>query len=753
MNEPQRTQQTVAGLLFLCFLLYFWELGQIPFYNYEESKEALIVWEMVNDGGLILPLRNGIEIPLKPPLFHWCGAFIAWISGKANEFAVRSPSAFFSTGSVLLIFFFGQRFWQWRVGLLAALVAATSPEWLRWATYARSDMVLVFFLTAAGLLFFRVWEERALYRRTLYLFYLCVGLATLAKGPLGIVLPSLVAIVFLTVSRDLRFLRQMHLMEGALIVAVVAVSWYVLALEHAGWEFFRRQILNENVYRFFDSEQGGPSRDHAWYYYLPALCAGMFPWSLFFPALVHFLYRAREEWRNPKVRYLLVWVITGLSFFTLASGKRTNYLLPLYPPIALLFASWWEELVAGNLASSVLAKRLARVNAFVLCAVFALLVLFLTAHSAGFDLDHIVSPFLHPRDRDNIPLVAYSLQSQFFVVLIWLLMLAFSIGWYLKGLRTDQWMSVFAALMVATSSSLYFTNALFHPLLAWERTYKPFMLGVRSAVKNAPLYFYKDAYDYGAIFYANRHIPMYTQAFSPDLITLKTEEDSASPTYLLMWEEDWQTLSATDSRFEHLVTSEGRGPDKKHRLVLAAFMPGRDHKPERDGDNNPALPEPAVKPLESQVQAAESPPALAPPAPDVQQGIATEAAHAEGPNTTPPPPAGKDSPVQSTQEEATIAVPGTEPTLAQPEEDEDENEVEAEAALQGAAKHTRSVKSRKRSGHHAKRGHRKAAAHHKSKTPHSTAHARHRTALTPLFNEQQGLTNRLTVYLCAPRLG
>jgi len=123
MNEPQRTQQTVAGLLLLCFLLYFWELGQIPFYNYEESKEALIVWEMVNDGGWVLPLRNGTEIPLKPPLFHWCGALIAWISGKANEFAVRSPSAFFSTGSVLMIFFF----------LLLPVNGHTRAEWL-WLT-------------------------------------------------------------------------------------------------------------------------------------------------------------------------------------------------------------------------------------------------------------------------------------------------------------------------------------------------------------------------------------------------------------------------------------------------------------------------------------------------------------------------------------------------------------------------------------------------------------------------------------------
>jgi len=577
MNEPKRTQQTVAGLLLLCFLLYFWELGQIPFYNYEESKEALIVWEMVNEGGWILPLRNGTEIPLKPPLFHWCGALIALISGKVNEFAVRSPSAFFSTGSVLMVFFFGQRFWNWRIGLLASLVLATSPEWTRWATYARSDMALVFFLTAAGLMFFRLWEERAAQPRTFYLFYLFVGLATLAKGPLGIVVPGLVILTFLATSKDLHFLRQMRLLQGATIVAVVAASWYLLALNQAGWEFFHNQILNENIYRFFDSEQGGPSRDHAWYYYGPALCAGMFPWSLFFPALIHFLYRSRQELRDPKLRYLLVWFLTSMVFFTLASGKRTNYILPLYPAVALLFAVWWEALVEDTITSSVLATRLARVNAFVLSAIFALILLFLIAHSAGFDLDHLVSPFLHPRDRENLPLVAYSLQSQFPVVVIWLLIMAFATIWYFWGLKKDQWMYVFSALTVTASSSLYFTNALFHPILARERTYKPFMLGVRSTVKNAPLYFYKDAYDYGAIFYANRHIPSLTD----DLSTLKIHEDTESPYYLLMWEKDWQALATnSDHQLEYLVTSEGKGPDKRNRLVLVTLLPNRD--PQQD---------------------------------------------------------------------------------------------------------------------------------------------------------------------------
>ncbi|MBI3301745.1 MAG: hypothetical protein HYZ72_06670, partial [Deltaproteobacteria bacterium] len=327
-----------------------------------------------------------------------------------------------------------------------------------------------------------------------------------------------------------------------------------------------------------ENEQGGPSRDHSWYYYVPALCAGMLPWSLFFPALVHFLYHSRGEARDQKLRYPLVWCLTGLVFFSLASGKRSNYLLPLYPAVALLLGVWWQELVEGTLASAALVKRLARVCAFVLCAGFALGVLILIAHSAGFDLDHVVTPFLHPRDQANLPLVAYSLQSQFPVVVVWLAMLTLATGWYFWGLRRDQWMYVFAALTVAASSSLYFTNALFHPLLARERTYKPFMLGVRSTVKNAPLYFYKDAYDYGAIFYANRRIP----AYDDDLSRLSVGGTANTPLYLLMWEEDWQTLAAsTNKRLEYLVTSEGKGPDKKHRLVLAALLPGHDKRTEQ----------------------------------------------------------------------------------------------------------------------------------------------------------------------------
>ena len=292
MPETRRTRRTVGGLLLLCFLLYFWELGRIPFYNYEESKEALIVWEIVNDGGWILPRRNGTEMPLKPPLFHWIGAGISLLGGQVSEFAVRAPSAVAASAAVVLTFFCGQAWWSWRVGLFAALILATSPEWARWAIHARSDMLLVFFMTAAMLSFFQLWQDRASRRSLVYVFYASLGLAILAKGPLGFLLPVLVIVAFLAERRDFQFIRKMKLAGGSLVMVVIAASWYVLATAQGGGEFVSRQILDENVFRFFASDQGGPSRDHSFYYYVPTLCAGMLPWSLFFPALIYALYRS-----------------------------------------------------------------------------------------------------------------------------------------------------------------------------------------------------------------------------------------------------------------------------------------------------------------------------------------------------------------------------------------------------------------------------------------------------------------------------
>ncbi len=127
------------------------------------------------------------------------------------------------------------------------------------------------------------------------------------------------------------------------------------------------------------------------------------------------------------------------------------------------------------------------------------------------------------------------------------------------------------------------------------------MLGVRSMVQDAPLYFYHPASDYGAIFYADRRIPEVSQHALQQ--PSDAEHYSSYPgagqgdapqtdaaLYLLIRETDWPELSESQPHLERLVTSEGKGPDKKHRLVLAAWLP----RPEQNGETgSPVLPAPS----------------------------------------------------------------------------------------------------------------------------------------------------------------
>ena len=563
MSETRRTRLVTAGLLSLCVLLYVADLGRIPLYNYEESKEALLVWEMVNRGGWILPLRNGVEQPVKPPLFHWLGALVSLAGGRVGEFSVRFPSALAATAAVLATFLFGRAVWNWRVGLLAALMLATCPEWVRWAIRARSDMLLVFFVTAAQFLFFRVFEERATRPRTLYMLYAAVGLAILAKGPQGALLPGLVALVFLWRAGDLGLLRHLRLGHGAAIVAGIALSWYLPALVQGGGEFFQRQILDENVFRFFSSDAGGPSRRHSLFYYLPTVFVGTLPWSLFFPAVAVFACRSTPS--DDRQRYLVCWLAVEFLFFTLASGKRSNYILPAYPALALLAALWWQAAVDRLPAVSPRVRCACRRGALGLGGCAGIAVVALLAHATGlFDLAAAVAPMLHPRDRANLPLISQNVQTMFPAVAILLGLLAAGTGWFVRAAGRDDWLHAFGALAVSSATVLYFTNALFHPLLAGERTYKPFMLGVRATVRDAPLYFYGDASDYGAIFYADRRVPNLPESGIP--------EPGDNGVYLLVRERDWPQFSERHPHVRRLGISRGKGPHKRHRLVLAAAL-------------------------------------------------------------------------------------------------------------------------------------------------------------------------------------
>ena len=542
--------RAILFLLAICFGLFLWQLGALPFFERGEPREALVVWEMRSTGNWILPSINGEYIPFKPPLFHWLAVLVTIVVGRVDEFTVRFPSALLGTLGVLMTYYVGERLWARKAGLVAAVVLATSFEWWQAATITQVDMTLAFSISAALMLFYFLYrEERSRAARSLVLALL-LALGTLAKGPLGVAVPLFVILLFLWLQHDLGFLKKLPLAAGAMIFLLVAGSWYGLAFVQGGWSFFQRQIVDETVLTGI----GSYGHHQPFYYFIPVLFQNTLPWSLFFPGLAVFLYQRRHSLAEDHLLYLLVWFAGVFFFFSVTLGKRGVYILPLYPAMALLFGAWWSLLEQGKVGGVKLTQWIGGLYALSwgIVVITAFSIFFLGAFGLR---DRLLIFFVEK--FGNLPLVSHSLRLHSFAPGIGLML---SVAWLfllVRFLVKKNWAGFFGCLTVIALAQILFLKHAYYPYFADQRTMKPFMSRVVQKVDpGASLLFYR-AFDYGAVFYARRHIPSYTM----------NSLGSKLPYFLLMWEEDFKRLSANND-FQVLDISEGRGPAARHRLLL-----------------------------------------------------------------------------------------------------------------------------------------------------------------------------------------
>src|SRR5919108_6175179 len=188
-------------LVALCGLLYFPYLNATPFFDKGEPREALAVQDIVQRGEWLFPLKRATAIPSKPPLFHWSAALTAKIAGQLNEETIRFPSALYATLGVLILYLLGQKLYGRQVALLGAAILATTSIYADQALSARVDMTLCFVVTASLALFYSLQRGFLISQVWHYAFYALVGIGTLAKGPLGVVLPAVVIGPFVALKR------------------------------------------------------------------------------------------------------------------------------------------------------------------------------------------------------------------------------------------------------------------------------------------------------------------------------------------------------------------------------------------------------------------------------------------------------------------------------------------------------------------------------------------------------------------------
>jgi 4-amino-4-deoxy-L-arabinose transferase-like glycosyltransferase len=385
-------------------VVFFTFLGSTALWDEDEPLYASCAREMMDRGDWVVPVFNGRMFPDKPPLMFWLMIAGFELFGQ-NEFAARFFSAVLGVGTALLTYHLGRLLFNSRVGLWSGLIVASSIIFTVSARAATVDSALAFVTTLAMLCF--VWAMRVqgsgvsgqgnselgtqneeqgtignrfcvlrsafcVHPSSLipYLFflllYLCLGVAILAKGPIGFLLPMAVMgfylmivkvrcdnnsqlsnkwLALLNIFRPMNFLKslwQLRPITGIIVMLAVALPWYIMVGMRTDGAWLEQFFAKFNWRPFTQPILGhsGPI-----WYYIPAILIGFFPWSAFLgPAAIDTVRRVRDRdpWRDS---YLLLscWFGVFFVFWSICSTKLPHYVLPAYPALALLTGGFLES--------------------------------------------------------------------------------------------------------------------------------------------------------------------------------------------------------------------------------------------------------------------------------------------------------------------------------------------------------------------------------------------------------------------------
>lgn len=355
--------------LILGALLYVAFLGLRDVWYPDEPDIAEVARAMFLSGDWISPRRMGEIWVDYPPMTYWVGTLSSHLFGEMSAFSLRLPIALAAIATVIMTGAAGNRWFDPKAGLWAGIALLTFLSFVYEANSYRPDVLFTLTITAGMLIYAEGAGDRPRFLLRIAAFA-CFGLAMLSKGPLGLLLPGLVLVLWHGARQEW---RQIPILAPlALISIAIYLPWFVGTAQSMGWDNILYEFYAQNLERFLTSEYRGHAQP--WYYYLRNIWLDLTPWSWLLPPTVWWLFRS-GRWRDPKIQLALWWFGTFLVFLSIASTKRQLYLLPAYPAAALLLAPWLASIgrTTASTDEAAPSTRPVRIYASVLAIAYSIL--------------------------------------------------------------------------------------------------------------------------------------------------------------------------------------------------------------------------------------------------------------------------------------------------------------------------------------------------------------------------------------------
>lgn len=371
---------TITGLLIVFYFIFFHNIGNYALMDVDETRYVGIARYMYNSKDFLSLYLNGDYFFEKPPLYFWgeCLSFAFW-GGIVNEFTARFPGALYGMLTSFLVYFTGRKLVSRSYGVISALILATSMEFVILAKFAILDIVLavcVAFSTIFGFLTYFCKEENKKY--FWWLFYIFSGLAVMAKGIPGFVIPfGTMFFVSIVSKRFKEIFKPKYLIVGFILFFLITVPWHMVMMKMHDPRFFDEYIIIHHLNRFIDSDDVG--RDQPFIFMFLTFLWGLLPWT--FSAIAACVCKIKEKITalkpeiaqsgnfvekltlfNPFKNFdfeklsnsskLLLFNSIAFAFimlfFSVSSTKLITYILPIYAFSAFIMGFVWKDYIENG---------------------------------------------------------------------------------------------------------------------------------------------------------------------------------------------------------------------------------------------------------------------------------------------------------------------------------------------------------------------------------------------------------------------
>ncbi|MCS7035879.1 MAG: glycosyltransferase family 39 protein [Saprospiraceae bacterium] len=322
----------------------------------DAAQYASISMEMLQGGNWLQVQHRGADYLDKPPLLFWLSAVSFALFGLSN-WAYKLPSVLAALLGVWSVYCFARLYYAAPTARWAAFILAASLGLMLICNDVRTDTLLLGFSACAVWQIAEYLESRRW--RNLFLGFGAIGLAMLAKGPIGLVAPAFAVGGHLLLCGRWREVLRWEWLLGLIVVALLLAPmcwglWQQFDLHPEKWVNGRQGVSGLRFF-FWEQSFGRITGENVWkndasaFFFLHVYLWAFLPWSLLLPwALVRAISATWTSWRFEKKAswpeyYSLAGFVLTFIALSLSRYKLPHYIFITLPWASVLVASALER--------------------------------------------------------------------------------------------------------------------------------------------------------------------------------------------------------------------------------------------------------------------------------------------------------------------------------------------------------------------------------------------------------------------------